>query len=475
MGLAATNIYLSWLTGNNAYGGTEKTLVGSGVAGTTATADTSLSEAGIGDLSFTAGFTRVYISGDGCNAGWYTVESRDSANKVILDSDPGNSGGSSVVWNMGGPLKGDFDLPTALVLADHVHILADATYLLTTNTWDFDNSSIEDVVIQGYGTTILDGVDADLHWSGADGIVADDGLILVDLDVEMLSDHTAVDIPAGLTVFINDCVFTCQVDSGDNVLVGGVAGGYLIVDDSVGSCVARDNAGGYHDVFRMTGGTSHGYFTNVTASCIGTAAPSWKGYNVEDKAFFLNSVADGADKQTDNGNGFYVPAGCDAVAVHCSAHDCLTAGLNGIATKKCKSHGNGTDFLNCIDLGDNLEAEAYEIEVSEASSVSVFRNDTPTLVLSVVDSLGIAVPLEGLTLTLGCRREIASESYVFSKADGDFDKALIGDGIVKVDLVAADTAELLSSGYLELQGAWNNRVRTLLTAVLSVTADIVRA
>ena len=72
------------------------------------------------------------------------------------------------------------------------------------------------------------------------------------------------------------------------------------------------------------------------------------------------------------------------------------------------------------------------------ASVSFKQGEAKTLTLTVTEG-GTAVDLSAATLEFAVKKRKSDTSYVIRKEDGDFDKTQAADGIVSVDLSAADT------------------------------------
>lgn len=71
------------------------------------------------------------------------------------------------------------------------------------------------------------------------------------------------------------------------------------------------------------------------------------------------------------------------------------------------------------------------------SKVSFKRGEAKRLTLKV-QANGAPVDLSGAELLLGVKKTKADSEFVLSKADGDFNKAQAGDGIVSVFLSSSD-------------------------------------
>jgi len=72
------------------------------------------------------------------------------------------------------------------------------------------------------------------------------------------------------------------------------------------------------------------------------------------------------------------------------------------------------------------------------ASVSFKQGEAKTLTFTVTED-GVAVDLSTATLAFGVKKRKRDDSYIFSKADEDFDKTQAANGIVSIDLSITDT------------------------------------
>jgi hypothetical protein len=470
MAMTATDVYLS-ASGSDVNGGSEPTLLGSGTGATVAGALLTKAGALFTSLGITNLSTRIYLSGGTVTAGWYTVVTVDSDTQITLDRNPTNSA-SDVVYKIGGPLLGTINLAVALVNGDKVHI-KEGTYAPGLR-WDL--SSLSNIALLGYKTTKGDSLAKPIvSFLGAavSGIKLGQGfygasLALVSpLDLPLI-EHSLTDAQ----IEFRKTTFSVEPTSvaGNFNLFNVTGSGVLNLDlcDFDGPALPLEVT-----MLKSTSVDLHLTLSGCSATC-NTAGSRWTGFNVR-KGAAIGSFVDGADLATVDSQGFVAGAADSFITSGCKAFNLKGYGFRYCKIKDCVSWGNGTNYSSCTDLGGNTEIGDYIISVSSASSSRVFRGDSPTLEFSVTDSLRNPVSLVGMTLTLGCRRDLGATVYLFTKADGLFDKTDAGEGIVSINLETTDLAETIENGILELQGTWAGRTRTLLQAYLSIDADVVHA
>jgi len=88
-----------------------------------------------------------------------------------------------------------------------------------------------------------------------------------------------------------------------------------------------------------------------------------------------------------------------------------------------------------------------------AKFITVKQGEAKNLTLTVTDS-GVAVDLMGATLFFGVKRQKSDAAYIFSKDDEDFDKGQVAQGIIRVFLTAANTAQTPGPYVGELKVSW---------------------
>lgn len=464
MAMTATDVFLSKAIGNDLYGGSEETLLSSGIDATVAGIE--LQAANISTHGHTILSTRIYIVAGsvGAAAGWYTIVGINGDDAIELDRAPGNSAGD-VDWYMGGPLLGSIDLATAIADGDFIHIKDDGDYTPGAQ-WDF--SALTSIVIAGYLEEKLDGLgepDVDFTGAAATAILVAVEMFLFRLDLTADTDEILVRLEAADRCLIRKCKLHA---AGDDVavtlvLISCPAASFIRIEDTEADGPALVTN------FVPFNVAASGCFTNVKATC-SKAGANFIGFNITSSEVSLRGCeADGSLAVAATG---FMTTGI-TVATDCLAHDCATDGFKDVDHRRCTAYNNGTNFDGGLDLGENLEAAPFEIEITNETSFTLYRGDTPTLVITVVDEDGEVVPLVGKTLTLGCKADLGDPDYLFSKVDGDFDKTQAGDGIVEVNLVAGDLVREVTSAFLELQGTWDGRTRTLLRASLTIVADVV--
>jgi hypothetical protein len=468
MALTATDVFLSKDTGDDGNGGTEEALLGAYTDGTTATLALTKAGALFTTLGITEGATRLKIlAGSSATEGWYTVVDVVSNTELTLDRAPGNSVGN-VDFNIGGPLLGEMNLADALADNDRVFVL-NGVYAPGVS-WDL--SAFARIEIAGYLTTKEDfGAVPSISFLGTavQGIKAATNLILVSIKIISPKDLPAIMTNADIVYLIDSEVVlnpTSVASAGEVDLIFLTNGSSLYIVRSTVSGFALP-AGFY----LVRGGPSEAIHAVASSFLCTGAGLYWVGVST-DLGELEGCLVDGGDYASTasgiEGNSGLIASGC------------IVRGVNGngfyeVKTLNCNSYGNTYNYTDCVDLGGNLETDKFETEVVTEGKITLYRGDSPTLKLVIKDEDGNPLSLVGMTLTLGCRREIGSTSYFFSKADGTFDKTEAEDGIVYVDLTPTDLSDTVSSALLELQGTWGSKVRTLLQAYVDVSADVVHA
>jgi hypothetical protein len=82
------------------------------------------------------------------------------------------------------------------------------------------------------------------------------------------------------------------------------------------------------------------------------------------------------------------------------------------------------------------------------------QGEAKTVTFTVRDALGAGVDLSGAALLLGVKKDKSETDYTFAKTDQEFDKSQAANGIVSVNLSAADTNQLEATYIGELKCAW---------------------
>ena len=82
------------------------------------------------------------------------------------------------------------------------------------------------------------------------------------------------------------------------------------------------------------------------------------------------------------------------------------------------------------------------------------QGEAKTITFTVRDALGTGVDLSGAALLLGVKKDKSEADYTFSKADPEFDKSQAANGLVSVNLSAADTDQPEATYIGELKCAW---------------------
>jgi hypothetical protein len=93
-----------------------------------------------------------------------------------------------------------------------------------------------------------------------------------------------------------------------------------------------------------------------------------------------------------------------------------------------------------------------------SNKLVIKQGEAKTITFTVKDALGTGVDLSGATLLLGVKKDKSDSDYIFSKADQDFDKSQAANGIVAVNLAAADTNQPEATYIGELRCAWSGPV-----------------
>jgi hypothetical protein len=88
----------------------------------------------------------------------------------------------------------------------------------------------------------------------------------------------------------------------------------------------------------------------------------------------------------------------------------------------------------------------------------VKQGEAKTITFTVKDTQGTGVDLSGATLLLGVKKDKADTAYTFAKADQEFNKSQAANGIVSVNLSAADTNQPEATYIGELKFAWTGPV-----------------
>jgi len=88
-------------------------------------------------------------------------------------------------------------------------------------------------------------------------------------------------------------------------------------------------------------------------------------------------------------------------------------------------------------------------------SITLKQGEAKTVTLTVKDKeTGEAVDLTGAELFLGVKQQKSDAQPTFSKSDADFDKSQANQGIIRVFLNAADTAQTPGPYVGELKVSW---------------------
>lgn len=90
--------------------------------------------------------------------------------------------------------------------------------------------------------------------------------------------------------------------------------------------------------------------------------------------------------------------------------------------------------------------------------IVIKQGEAKTVTFTVKDALGTGVDLSGAALLLGVKKDKSEAEYTFSKTDPEFDKSQAANGIVSVNLSAADTDQPEATYIGELNCAWTGPV-----------------
>jgi hypothetical protein len=90
--------------------------------------------------------------------------------------------------------------------------------------------------------------------------------------------------------------------------------------------------------------------------------------------------------------------------------------------------------------------------------IVIKQGEAKTVTFTVKDALGSGVDLSGAALLLGVKKDKSDANYIFSKADQEFDRSQAANGIVSVNLTAADTNQPEATYIGELRCAWDGPV-----------------
>ncbi|MGO8761167.1 MAG: hypothetical protein ACLP2P_03870 [Desulfobaccales bacterium] len=88
------------------------------------------------------------------------------------------------------------------------------------------------------------------------------------------------------------------------------------------------------------------------------------------------------------------------------------------------------------------------------NKLAIKQGEAKTITFTVRDALGVGVDLSGAALLLGVKKDKSDTDYAVAKADQEFDKSQAVDGIVSVNLSAADTNQPEATYIGELKCAW---------------------
>jgi hypothetical protein len=93
-----------------------------------------------------------------------------------------------------------------------------------------------------------------------------------------------------------------------------------------------------------------------------------------------------------------------------------------------------------------------------ANKLVIKQGEAKTVTFTVKDGLGSGVDLSGAALLLGVKKDKSEAEYTFSKDDPEFDKSQAANGIVSVNLSAADTDQPEATYIGELKCSWTGPV-----------------
>jgi hypothetical protein len=89
-----------------------------------------------------------------------------------------------------------------------------------------------------------------------------------------------------------------------------------------------------------------------------------------------------------------------------------------------------------------------------SNKLVIKQGEAKTITFTVKDAQGTGVNLTGATLLLGVKKDKSEADYTLAKADADFDKSQAANGVVAVNLSAADTTQPEATYIGELRCAW---------------------
>ncbi|MBI4644197.1 MAG: hypothetical protein HY743_10865 [Deltaproteobacteria bacterium] len=89
-----------------------------------------------------------------------------------------------------------------------------------------------------------------------------------------------------------------------------------------------------------------------------------------------------------------------------------------------------------------LQPLKVALEGSSGAKLVVKQGEAKPFPMQVVDLAGDPVDLSGCTVFLGVKQRKGDAEYTFSKADSDFDKSQVTQGIISVFLTATDTNQV---------------------------------
>ena len=90
--------------------------------------------------------------------------------------------------------------------------------------------------------------------------------------------------------------------------------------------------------------------------------------------------------------------------------------------------------------------------------IVIKQGEAKTVTFTVKDALGTGVDLSGAALLLGVKKDKSEAEYTFSKTDPEFDKSQAANGVVSVNLSAADTDQPEATYIGELKCSWTGPV-----------------
>ena len=104
-----------------------------------------------------------------------------------------------------------------------------------------------------------------------------------------------------------------------------------------------------------------------------------------------------------------------------------------------------------------------------AVDIILKRKESKTITLTVVDSAGKELPIDGATLTFAIKRLLTDDTALLTRVDADFVKTDAAEGIVTFKLSATDT-DTLGLLYGELKMYWS-AANILKSATLVIKID----